>query len=115
MDERLKKALEFSNYSLTIANQKRNIKNRVQQLQIVHHDGGIFRSDQATIAFVKAMIDLGHAEAVIVDTKDNPILVKSTQTLLESLMSSYISSTTEFHMEYEKLKKARNIEKLMDW
>lgn len=115
MDDRLKKALEFSNYSLTIANQKKNIKNRVQQLQIVHHEGGIFRADQATVSFVKTMIDLGHTSAVIVDTKDNPIQIKFLQQFLETLMSSYISSTTEFHVEYEKLKKARNIEKLMDW
>ena len=115
MDDRLTKALEFSNYSLTIANQKKNIKNRVQQLQIVHYDGGIFRADPATIAFVKAMIDLNHASAVVVDTKENPIMVRSLQTFLESLMSAYISSTNEFQVEYDKLKKARNIEKLMDW
>ncbi|SVE39218.1 uncharacterized protein METZ01_LOCUS492072, partial [marine metagenome] len=42
MDERLEKALEFSNYALTINNQKRNIRNRVAQLQIVHHLGGVF-------------------------------------------------------------------------
>ena len=45
MDERLQKALEFSNYTLTLNNQKRNIKNRVQQLQLVHHGSGVFVAD----------------------------------------------------------------------
>ena len=53
MDERLEKALDFSNYALTINNQKRNIRNRVAQLQIVHHLGGVFIADHETIAFVK--------------------------------------------------------------
>ena len=45
MDERLEKALEFSNYTLTLNNQKRNIKNRVAQLQLVHHQAGVFIAD----------------------------------------------------------------------
>lgn len=115
MDDRLSKALEFSNYSVTITNQKKNIRNRVQQMQIVHHNGGMFRADAATIAFVKALIDLGHTEAVVIDAKDAPVDVKFLQPFLESLTSAYVSSTTEFLVEFNKLKKARNIEKLMDW
>ena len=57
MDERLEKALDFSNYALTINNQKRNIRNRVAQLQIIHHLGGVFIANHETIAFIKTLID----------------------------------------------------------
>lgn len=115
MDERLQKALEFSNYNLTITNQKRNIKNRVYQLQIVHHSGGVFLANPETISFVKTLVDMDHAEAVIIDNKENPIRIKDTKELLQKLVDAYISSTQEYDVEYEKIKKARNIKSVMGW
>lgn len=115
MDERLEKALEFSNYALTINNQKRNIRNRVAQLQIVHHAGGVFIADHETISFVKTLIDMEHNKFIIIDSKNNPITIKSLKELLEKLVDAYISATTEFDIENEKIKKSRNIKKIMDW
>ena len=63
MDERLQKALDFSNYTLTLNNQKRNIKNRVQQLQLVHHNAGVCTAFAFTksvyIVPISGTIDLG--------------------------------------------------------
>jgi hypothetical protein len=115
MDERLSKALEFSNYALTINNQKRNIKNRVAQLQIVHYLGGVFLADHETIAFVKTLIDLERKDSIVIDSKQNPINVKSLKELMTKLLDAYTSATTEYDIENEKLKKARNIKKVMDW
>ena len=115
MDERLSKALEFSNYALTINNQKRNIRNRVAQLQIVHYLGGVFLADHETIAFIKTLIDLEHKSSIVIDSKQNPISVKSLKELLDKLLNAYTSATTEFDIENEKLKKARNIKTIMDW
>jgi len=115
MDERLSKALEFSNYALTINNQKRNIKNRVAQLQIVHYLGGVFLANHETIAFIKTLMDLEHKSSIIIDSKQNPVNVKSLKELLDKLLNAYTSATTEFDIENEKLKKARNIKKVMDW
>ena len=115
MDERLSKALEFSNYALTINNQKRNIRNRVAQLQIVHYLGGVFLANHETIAFIKTLIDLEHKSSIVIDSKQNPINVKSLKELLDKLLNAYTSATTEFDIENEKLKKARNIKKVMDW
>lgn len=115
MDERLEKALEFSNYALTINNQKRNIRNRVEQLQVVHHLGGVFKANHETIAFIKTLIDLDKKESVVIDSKNNPITVRSLTELFDKLTDAYTSATTEFDIENEKLKKARNIKKVMDW
>lgn len=115
MDDRLQKALDFSNYTLTLTNQKKNIRNRVTQLQLVHYNGGVFIANQETIAFVKAMLDMGHKSVTLIDVKENPVSVKDTQDLLEKLTSAYISSTNELEAEYQKIRKARNIHKIMDW
>ena len=115
MDERLQKALEFSNYTATINNQKRNIRNRFAQLQLVHYMGGVFIANQETISFLKTLIDLDHKNGIIVDSKDNPINVNDLKELLDKLVSAYFSATTEFEVGYAKIKKARNIKTTMDW
>ena len=115
MDERLQKALEFSNYTLTLNNQKRNIKNRVAQLQMVHSDGGVFIADHETISFVKALVDTEEKNVHILDSKNNPIKVVEPKDLLDKLFSAYFSATNEYANEYAKLRKARNIKQIMDW
>ena len=115
MDERLQKALDFSNYTLTLNNQKRNIKNRVQQLQLVHHNAGVFIANQETIAFIKTMIDLKHTSGVLIDSKTNPVKLSDYKELLEKLVDQYISATQEYDVEYAKLRKSRNIKSIMDW
>lgn len=115
MDERLSKALEFSNFTLTVNNQKKNIKTRVSQLRIVHHSGGIFVADQSTISFIKALIDLDNKKSLIEDTRGTPIQVSNLSELLDLLISAYYNSMNELDAEYEKIKKSRSINKLMDW
>ena len=56
-----------------------------------------------------------HKKFIIIDSKNNPITVKSLKELLEKLMDAYTSATTEFDIENEKIKKSRSIKKIMDW
>lgn len=116
MDERLQKALEFSNYTLTLNNQKRNIKNRVAQLQLVHHNGGTFIADHQTIAFLKAMVDMDNTKNItVLDSKDNPVKLVNVQEVLTKLVEAYNSAMNEYQTENEKLRKARSIKQIMDW
>ena len=115
MDERLEKALAFANYSATIANQKQNIKNRVLQIQTLHKYGGVFLADQSTIAFVQAMIAADETSGIMIDKKENPIRVADYAAFLQDLITAYKRATEEFDTEMGKLKKARNLNKVMDW
>lgn len=115
MDERLQKALEFSNYTLTLNNQKKNIKNRVAQLQIVHYNAGVFLAEPALISFVSFWINTDKKDLIVVDTRENPIRISKPTEFLEKLIDAYTSAMTEYEVGYEKLKKARNIKKIMDW
>jgi hypothetical protein len=116
MDERLQKALEFSNYTLTLNNQKRNIKNRVAQLQLVHYNSGVFVANHETIAFFSTLINLGKVSNIVVlDSKENPIKVVNLNELLEKLVNAYFSAMNEYDSENEKLRKARSIKQIMDW
>ena len=115
MDERLKKALDFANYRITLSNQKNTLKQRALVLQTVHYNNGVFHADPVTISFVKTLIDKGKTFSIILDTKENPIEITDLADFLEALLSAYTESTNEYKVQLEKIKKARNIKTLMDW
>ena len=115
MDERLEKALEFANYRITLGNQKRTLKQRTLVLQTVHYAKGVFHANPTTIAFVKTLIDLDREQAIIVDTKENPIQIDDLEEFLETLVSAYAEASNAYKVQAEKIKKARNIKALMDW
>ena len=52
---------------------------------------------------------------IVNDSRKNPINVKRLKELKDKLGDAYTSATTEFDIENERLKKARNIKKIMDW
>tara|TARA_B110000902_G_scaffold83090_2_gene98655 strand:+ start:428 stop:775 length:348 start_codon:yes stop_codon:yes gene_type:complete len=115
MDERLERALEFGNYRTTVSNQKRNVIARMQTLQLVHHSNGSFTANPNTISFVQALISVGKNSSVILDTKENPIEITDLTEFLELLVGAYTEGVNEYKVQMDKLKKSRNIKKIMDW
>tara|TARA_B100000963_G_scaffold45112_3_gene33608 strand:+ start:12514 stop:12861 length:348 start_codon:yes stop_codon:yes gene_type:complete len=115
MDDRLEKALEFANYRITLSNQKRTIRQRMHVLQTVNYNRGVFNANPATISFIKTLIDSGKQNAIILDSKEQPIYVEDCADFLESLLSAYTESTNEYKTQMDKIVKARNIKSLMDW
>jgi|TARA_Y100000389_G_scaffold27087_1_gene23230 hypothetical protein len=115
MDERLERALEFANYRITLSNQKRNIRTRMQILQTVHYNKGSFLADPITIGLVNALISAGKTAGIMVDTKENPINIEDLQDFQNTLIESYTEASNEYKVQIDKVNKARNIKKLMDW
>ena len=122
MDERLAKALEFSNYRSTIENQKRNLRARVDSLQTVNYNNGTFKADKDTISFVDTMIkhnptvtEDNEEVIVVVDERQNPIDIYDPIDFLSTLLEAYNAAMNEFSIESKKLAKARSIKKVMDW
>jgi hypothetical protein len=115
MDERLEKALDFANYRQTLANQKRNIRSRMQMLQMVHYNNGSFIADTNTIGFINGLLAANKKSAIVLDTKENPIKIDNLQEFFELIIEKYTESTNEYLTLLDKVNKARNIKKLMDW
>ena len=61
------------------------------------------------------MIDLDKSDAIVVDTKENPIHIENLEEFLETLVSAYTEASNAYKVQAEKIKKARNIKALMDW
>ena len=114
MDERLEKALAFSNYRVTIDNRKKAIKRRYETMSVVYYKDGVFVADPHTISFVTAL-SIDNESAVILDEKDRPIDVDDLLAFKQQLLETYHTAINEYSSEMKKLAKARDVKKAMDW
>lgn len=113
MDQRLNDALEFSNYRLTLANHKKNLRLRAEALQVVSHSGGMFRASPDIITWLDFVIGTGAEQYVLVDQNDQPVLINDLAALRDRLFDAYTKSMNLLHVEYEKIKRARTVQKIV--
>ena len=114
MSKKLSKALEFSNYRVSLNIQHNNMKARVQTLLNYSINGGTFKITHDLISFVKLLLDRDMDSAVLLDVYNNPIQIENLEDFLEELISRYFEATNEYYADYSKLKKSRKVHKLID-
>ena len=113
MSSKLTKALEFANYRTTLNIQHNNLKAKVQTLLNYSINGGTFTIDTTLITFCKILIDEGDKEAILLDIYNNPINI-DLESFYDEIKSRYYEVTNEYYAEYEKLRKARKVHKVLD-
>lgn len=114
MDERLKQALEFSNYSQTLSIKRKQLKEKADARLTYGVNGGIFKIDRVLLTFAQLLCDKGRTDAVLLDVNDNPILIEDLVKFKDEIFDRYFTSVYEYHEEYQTLKKSRSVEKLVD-
>lgn len=115
MENVLKAALDFSNYNQTLNVQRKILKEKLDARLTYGHAGGIFKINMALIAFVQMLLDKERtANVPIIDENGNPILILDVNKFKEEIFDRYFSATLEYQQEFDKLKKSRTIEKLVD-
>jgi hypothetical protein len=115
MDERLEKALGFSNYMVTLNNQKRVLKEKFREQTIYYYKGSQFTVSKELMTFVNMLVYKGMHEAVLVDDNETPTMVDDLTDFNDNLFDVYFTATNTFHAAYEELKKNRSVEKLTDY
>jgi len=116
MDERLEKALEFSNYMVTLNNQKRVIKEQFKENIIHYFNGGQFTVTKELVTFVNMLVEKGNDEdIVLVDDNETPVIVKNLDDFLSDITDTYFSAANAYHSKYQELIKKRSVEKLIDY
>jgi hypothetical protein len=116
MDDRLRQALDFSNYRQTLSIQSKQLKERIDAKLTVGHNGGLFKITRELIVFVQMLIDQERKENVpILDSNSNPILIENLENFKDEILDRYFTSLYEYYNEYEKIKKSRSVEKLTDY
>lgn len=113
MSTKLTKALEFANYRVTINNQKAALLAKTESLLSYSLNGGTFTIDLQLLTFCKQLLDEKEKEVVLLDIYKNPILVEL-ESFYEEIQSRYFEVTNDYYVEYEKLRKARKVHKVLD-
>lgn len=113
MDNKLEEALAFSNYRLTLNNQKKNLKTRMNTMMTIGYHGAMFTAKLELINFVKQLLDLNAGQYVLLDDNENPVLIKDLLDFHTKLLTQYTEAMNEYYTEYEKLKKLRDTKKLV--
>ena len=113
MSTRLTKALEFANYRVTLNNQTATLKAKTESLLSYSINGGTFQIDMPLMTFCKQLLDEKHIDAVLLDVYNNPIKVEL-KDFYEEILSRWFEVTNDYYTEYEKLRKARKVHKVLD-
>ena len=115
MDERLEKALDFSNYMLTLNNQKRLLAEKYQEELIHFYSGSQFTLTRELITFVSAMVSADQDEVVITDDNNIPCLVEELENFYSEIINKYTTASNDYYTAYAGLKKNRSVEKLVNY
>jgi hypothetical protein len=114
MDERLEKALEFSNYMVTLNNQKRVIRNQYQEQIVCYFNGGQFTVTKELVTFVNMLVEKDNTDdIVLVDDNETPILIPDLESFLSDVIDQYFTAANTYYTEYQKLLKNRSTKKLV--
>lgn len=109
MDDRLEKALEHGAYRITLGMARKALALKFRNALLYSVNGGIFTVSDTLITFVSTLIQRGHEDAVLIDDKDNPILIEGLAEFLDEITQVYFLAVNDYHAEYEKLRKARTV------
>jgi hypothetical protein len=113
MDEKLEKALEFSNYQKTLQLQKENLKLRLEHMLIVKIGNNVFTCSIELINFMHTSLYYAKESIIILDVYGNPVKITQLRDCLDLFIAVYNKAYEEYYEKYESLKKARNIEKVI--
>lgn len=113
MDPKLERALEFSQYRETLNNQMQGLKSQVEAKLMHSINGGTFVVSPTLITFVGLLINKGQSESVLLDVNNTPILITDLDDFQTDLLSRYYEVTNDYLTQYEKIRKARSVTKLV--
>lgn len=115
MDDRLQAALDFSNFRQAFSIQQKILKEKIQAKLTYGYNGGIFYIDRELICFVQMLIDKQRTTSVVLlDTNNNPIIVDDLTKFQDEIMDRYFTATNEYFEDFQRIKKSRSVEKLLD-
>lgn len=114
MDEKLKNALDFSNYVITLNNHKRVLFEKYKNDSIFYYNSGKFSITQQLISFCKTLCDLSQENMVLLDDDGLPVEISNIAEFTKTLINQYTLATNTYLLEYTKLTKNRSVAGIVD-
>tara|TARA_A100001011_G_C14116369_1_gene759261 strand:- start:598 stop:945 length:348 start_codon:yes stop_codon:yes gene_type:complete len=114
MDEKLKEALEYSDYMVTYNNQKRILKNKFLDQNVYYASGTRFAVNKEFITFINLLLQKGQTKDVtIIDDNDNPVQIANFEKFVEDVMDLYAKNVNDYYNSVQQIKK-RDIKDVLD-
>ena len=114
MDEKLKAALEFSNYVITLSNHKRVLFEKYNNDSILYYNSGKFTITQQLVSFCKTLCDLLQEGVVLLDDDSLPVEIQDIEAFTKTIINQYAFATNKYLVEYSKLIKNRSVAGIVD-
>lgn len=114
MDEKLEKALEFSNYMVTLNNQKKLIHEKFLENSVYYYNGGKFAVTKELLGFVQGLVQMNQTSTILVDDNDIPVEITDLEQFSLDLYNTYFTAANEYLVEYNNIKKNRTVEGLVN-
>lgn len=114
MDERLGKALDYSNLMVTINNHKRFLQENFYQDIIFYYKGGQFTVNKELLCFCEIMKLKNQQVVILIDDNDMPVEIDNLEDFNDKIFDLYFSASNKFLVEYNNLKKNKTIEKIIN-
>jgi len=107
MDERLEKALNFSNYMVNLNNQKRVLEETYAQDIIHYFNGAQFTVNKELICFCKIMMLQEQESVVLVDDNNRPVEIEDLKDFFDEILSIYNEASNSYFVNYTSLVKSK--------
>lgn len=114
MDERLQKALDFSNYMVTYNNQKRTLEEKYNQDLLYYHVGSQFTVGRELINFCYTLLATDNTEVILIDDNGAPVQISDLEEFHNNILDVYFTASNEYYSEFVSLKTKRSTAKLVD-
>jgi hypothetical protein len=114
MDERLQKALEFSNFLETQNNQKRIFLAQYKENLVHYTRGHKFTVTQELINFVHTLSNMHPIGAVVLDDNNTPFAITDIDEFAKEIMGVYVFASRKYAIDYESIKHHRSVQGLID-
>lgn len=110
MDEKLEKALEFSNFTATLNSQKRILLEKYHGDLVLYYKGGKFTITREVLNFCHI---LKSSNTVLVDDNNTPIQIDDLEDFKVLAHQKYADATNKYLSSYKEISKNRNVEGLV--
>ena len=114
MDDRLERALEFSNFTVTLNNQRNLIHEKFLESCEHYVYGGKFNINKELLNFCNTLIQNNQTSAVIIDDNNTPVEIENLNEFFEDILSIYSSNTNSYLVKFNELKKSKSINGMLD-
>jgi hypothetical protein len=115
MDDRIANALRFTEYRAALNNQIENIKFRLANKLTYSANGGTFHVSVELLGYIHSLVERKEPEVIIMDKNNTPIKITDIPAFFNAIESVYKTATIQAHNDYERLRKARKVESIVDY